>query len=308
MRYSIYRKTLYTVISCTALLADLQSLDFSADGMNHFLRTTYRDPAYADTLVKSYDHVVDFLMQGARSVQPRRYIQSSLRLFSQKIKSVPYVNPYAFADLCGRFPELVNSCLVETEHNDALKKAVAALLYDRFAVQFDEFKENTYQFFNTLASDITHTLTRTSGLNSDMSVQEFRMYLVRFIDLNLNKLVWSPEDQDGVWRNFKEIADHLSNLYRLRIIVNSDDLDDCAWSLIHRFCYFLQLSGDQLTPLTIKTIKEDLITCDCPLLKSPEQEEALMSKIEHLAFALIEAEARSIAQTQDLTGLSTAFE
>ena len=76
------------------------------------------------------------------------------------------------------------------------------------------------------------------------------------------------------------------------IINDLDDLDDLLWTLIHRFCYFLDIVRPELPSAFYEQIKDDLTNQQLALLTIEEQEPLIEPKNSYLLQAVIEGQAR----------------
>jgi hypothetical protein len=74
-----------------------------------------------------------------------------------------------------------------------------------------------------------------------------------------------------------------------------DDLDDILWSLMHRFCYFLELTGSVLPLEFYGEIEHDLTNNLVFFLETKEQDEGIITKKETLAQALLQAKTKAYA-------------
>ena len=117
-------------------------------------------------------------------------------------------------------------------------------------------------------------------------------YLFRFLDIALSKLIWNAQEPEQIWDSFKTITKNLENLMEHHIINDLDDLDDLLWTLIHRFCYFLDIVRPELPSAFYEQIKDDLTNQQLALLTIEEQEPLIEPKNSYLLQAVIEGQAR----------------
>ena len=82
-------------------------VDMSPDGIKNFLQQVYNRSEYLDVLPTNLNHLVQFLENGKKNNQSRAYIRSVVKLFSNKLKGVQYINAYAFSLMLSQFPELL---------------------------------------------------------------------------------------------------------------------------------------------------------------------------------------------------------
>jgi hypothetical protein len=225
------------------------------------------------------------LEHSKKSNQSRAYAKSIIKLFSNKLKATQYINAYAYSFMLAELPEQLNHYFLIKRPNGLhkYKETVNSILYQTFLAKYDFFKKAPQDFFDALSQDIIQTLQHDlPQLSDDISAEELRNAVVRFLEIGLNKLVWHPEEHDKIWTNVKTIAAQLELLMEHNIIDDANDLDDLFWTLIHRFCYFIDLAHDALPSKFFETVKNDLATQQLLLVELDEQEAIITSKRDHL--------------------------
>ena len=133
------------------------------------------------------------------------------------------------------------------------------------------------------------------ALTEDISVDELRHTLVRLLEITINKLTWHPEEHAKIWVSVKSISKQLEVLMEHNIIDDANDLDDLYWTLIHRFCYFLDLAHADLPVKFLEAIKDDVSTQQFLLIELEEQEPLITSKRDHLLHVVRSGIARKKA-------------
>lgn len=275
-------------------------ITFSQEGIDYFLRNVFNDSKYGtEFLPNDFSHLLQFLQHGLDANQGPEFAQSVFRLFSNKLKAATYVNAYAFADALTPLQNILQNYFVETKSLSIkqLKTSVSDVLYSSFLSQFDFFKRDPKMFFNNLSTEILSSLHHElAGPKKEIAKDQLRQTTVRFMELCASKLVWSPEESAEIWKTVQSISDQLALLVKNRIITNVDLLDDLFWSLTHRFCFFLELTGSDLPPAFYQNIKQDLLRNNSLLCKLKEQERALTKKSDYLMQAIVTGEAKARAQ------------
>jgi hypothetical protein len=260
------------------------------DGVGNFFKDVFNAPAYgADFLPNNFFHMIELLNYGNQHGKDRAYVKTVIRLFSNKLKTSSYINAYTYCDL---LPEL--TVLLEphfTINSDctvtSLKDIIYEIQYQSFKAQFPEFKASPETF-----------LTKFSQQIEDAA--ELRKLTTVFLEVSLNKLIWSPEDQFNTWLSVKLIADQLSALYKRTIIPDLEDLNGLYITLLERYCMFLDVASSHLEIATIQKIKEDINAHQTPLLSLPEQEELLETKMQRLCTVLARTETKMRARAKGM--------
>jgi len=273
-------------------------VDMSPDGIKNFLQQVYNRSEYFELLPTNLTHLLDFLRNGKKNNQSRAYIRSVVKLFSNKIKGVQYINAYAFSFMLADFPHLLSDYFLIKRPNglNKYKEELNSILYQTFLAKYDFFKKSPQEFFDSLSQDIIETLQHDlPALSDDVGPDELRHTLVRFLEISINKLIWHPEEHTKIWASVKGISNQLEALMEHNIIDDANDLDDLYWTLIHRFCYFLDLAHADLPIKFLETIKEDIATQQLLLIELEEQEPLITSKRDHLLQAVRAGIARKQA-------------
>ncbi len=255
-------------------------IKFLSSGIQCFFKHIYNRPEYVtDFLPHNFTHFEQFLANGAHNNHPAMYSRSVVKLFGQKLKAVRYINFQAFSDFLGNLPQLIkHHFTTETEQDSfsQLSSKLNQLLYDKFLHKFDQFQTDPDDFFAELTQEIQLAVeTRTQN---EVEKEQLRQTVIRCLDVCINRLMWSPKDQAGVWESFKTILTQIDKLHEAKIILDLDDVDDLVWSLIHRFNYFIDQLGSYLSPDVYELMKEDILGDRIPLLALEEQEPLIRSK------------------------------
>jgi len=231
--------------------------------------------------------------------QSRAYAKSVIKLFHNKLKGNSYLNNYALSNMLHTFPNLLSHHFIQTKTNwwEIFTKSIKDMLYDKFLANFSLFKQTPDAFLNDISQEISTTMQERAQEKEEeyVDIEQLRNTTLRFLEIGINKLVWSPQDNYKTWESVKTIANQLVQLMEHNIIVDADDLDDLFWSLIHRYCDFLDLTSAHLTTDFFKKVKRDIAENPSILLELEEQEQFVRKKSDHLKHALLTAEAKNRA-------------
>lgn len=275
---------------------------FTRKGVSHFLKDIFSSRCYhEDFLPHNFTHFIEFLEHGKATNQTKLYVQSTVRLFSNKLKCSRYVTAYAFCDMVEKLPDLLDGYFREqpTSALTRFKNSVKKTLYDWFLSKFSLFQSEPDDFFEGLSEDIATQIARSATVEERVENERLRQSLIRFLEIGLNKLVWSPFDQEEVWESVKAISFKLTTLMEYDII-SHDDLDDLFKSLIERFTIFLELTGSDLSLEMIDKIKEDITQGQLLLFELEEEEEFIETKSERMLNAVMGTRAKILAQEYGL--------
>jgi hypothetical protein len=278
-------------------------INFTSEGVNRFLKHTYNKSLYKDVLPNNFSHFLQFLDYGKKTNQKDHFIKSVVRLFSKKLKGCTYVNAYAYSRMLEQLPLHVQHYVAPKELRNLkpLKDQVSDLIYGAFISRFAMCKQNPDMFLGGLSSEILDVINKEGSILQDaVSKEQVRQQLIRFLEVGLSKLVWSPEQPDEVWDSVKNIANQFAGLTEHNIITDMDDLDDLNWSLVNRFCFFIDIAGDELPPAFYTKVKEEIATHDVAFLETAEQEVNIEKKSDYVMHALLKGEATALARDRGI--------
>lgn len=277
-------------------------IKFTRTGVRCFLRHSFSHRAYTEYfLPHNFCHMVEFLEFGKDSHQNSAFLLSTLRLFSNKVKACCYVTAEAFSDLLDRLPNLVQVHFVKqpTSLMTEVRNIVKNALYSMFLNKFSFFKEDPDEFFDELSGTILQEIASSDFVQHQVDKEQLRQAVIRFLELTMNKIIWSPLDSEDVWISVKTIADQFTDLKNDGVI-NEDELNDLFQSLIEQFIHFLALAGSELPLEVIDMIQQDIDKEELLLFTLEEQEEYIETKANRLKAALDETAAKIHARSQGI--------
>lgn len=274
-------------------------ITFNPDGVHHFLRNIYNRREYSqDILPNFFSHFIEFLHHGKKTKQTRAYLKSVFKLFGNKIKAAPYVNAHAFSSMLEELPEVLGDYFRVTKFDslEKYKEAINEILYSNFLSKYEKFRKDTHEFFDDLSQEIINTMqSDLSVLNENVSTTELRQAIIRFLEVTMGKLIWSPEEHKVIWASVKKISQQLEVLMDNNILDDTNDLDDLYWTLVHRFCYFLDITGPSLPTEFYEQVKNDIASQELLMLEIEEQEPLIESKTKCLMRALFDNQVKAVA-------------
>lgn len=258
-------------------------IDFSADGLNYYFKYVYNHPEYTHYLPHNLSHMIQFLDHGQQTEQSEAFAASVIKLFMQKVKATPYIDAESFVEFLPKFADAMKPYL---EKKDAtFLNDVQVVLKDRlthvFSKYFSYFQRNPDGFMTSLSEQLAKQ-TNQLCTTQHVEVAELKKDVLRFVELCANKLVWSSKDDMKVWYICNKLAHEVQQCLDKGVLSGSEAFDDGCWSLIHRFCYFLELSASTLSKDFYDQVLNDLKTKPLVLTSAEEQEDAITTKRSHL--------------------------
>jgi len=294
----------FTTLSMHAALeqpaATVPEESASPSSLERFAETV-KDPSYARAILPhDFNLMVDLLTYGKQTDQPREYTRSVFKMFGNLLKGAEYVNPSAMGSLLRQLPELVSHHFSFAEAKKPLpdsdlfgcdaacyfKQTINNILYNRFSNEFDLFRREPESFLENLSGQL-------ADLSQDhLENEQLRQAIIRFLEIGLGKLIWSPTDGEKTWESAKRMGANLASLLKDRVIDDANDLIDLYWTIVQRYCYFIDIAGTGMPVSSYQQIKADLEQKRPLLLEMEEQEECLESRSSVLTRSLMVGEAR----------------
>lgn len=270
----------------------------------HLLTTIQRDLQSAeyrqDILPNNFGYLCQLLQHGTTTKQSPEYAQNVLSLFSKLLKGSEYVNSYVFSNLIKDMPDVLkhylNSYQIESAGTlllsgdldmlERMDRTISHLVFNKFTQDFDTCKQNPKLFLDDLSHRVFAATTQ------EVTMELLRQTLVRFLEVGLSKLVWSPHEAEKSWESVKTISHQLATLMEYNIIGDLNDLDDLYWSLLHRYRYFIELHGTDIDLAFYQKLKSDITSKKVMLLELEEQESFIESKASCLLHTVLAQEAK----------------
>ena len=258
-------------------------IDFSSDGISHYFKYVYNHPEYTNYLPYNLSHMIQFLDHGNQTGQSEAFAASVIKLFMQKIKATPYVDAESFVEFLPKFAQAMQPYLEKKEAS--FLQEVQTVLKDRlvtvFTKYFSYFQKNPDAFMTSLSEQLAKQ-TNQLCTQQHVEVEQLKKDVLRFMEICANKLVWSSKDDEQVWFVCNKLAYEAQQCLEKKLLTSEDSFDDICWSLVHRFCYFLELSAPTLSFDFYDHVLNDLKTKPLILTATQEQEDLMTSKRSHL--------------------------
>lgn len=261
----------------------LRPVTFTQDGIAHYFKYTYNHDNYINFLPYSFSHMLQFLEFGKTQENPEQFAKSVIKLFLQKIKACRFINAYNLLDFLPQFATSMQPFLQKKEssflHN--LQVSLKNKFTSVFSNYFPYFKKNPDAFLEALSEQIAHK-TINKQTEQHIDVEHLKKDVLRFLEICINKLAWSPEDGYEAWVSLNKFAEATFAFLERKMITDIDAYDDLCWSLVHRFCYFVELWHEQLSAEFFTKVTNDLKHKRLLLTEVEEQEDFMRSKKDYL--------------------------
>ncbi|HLJ30861.1 MAG TPA: hypothetical protein VKU36_00335 [Candidatus Babeliales bacterium] len=264
-----------------------------------------KTPQYRkNVLPHDFSHFSRLITFGTDTQQPPAYLRSIIKLFSNMLKSSHYVNAHAFSQLLETLPQflapyfslhqsqayITDSALYDATFVDRFKATVNTMLYAKFSNEYDAFRQDPDLFLQHISSHIV------AMAHEELVQEQLRQSMIRFCEIALSKLVWNPIAQEETWHITKKIAEQLATFLEYNILDDTNDLDDLHWTLLNRYCYFIELTTGDMPAEFYQAVRSDMQRNDIVLFALQEQDYIVEPKRSYMQRTLLEAETSVLAQ------------
>jgi hypothetical protein len=306
---------------------DLQSRPLTEESKNEafqksflrYIKEVYNRKDYALALSQDATHITHFLDLSNEMTLDTSTVYVGMRLFYNKFKAAELVDDHVIAQLLESIPTSIERHFTDdlaphaTTDLTFIKKHIESTLLTKLTDHIKEFQATPDSFLSALAEELAlYCKQQVDGVQKQAvrieTRERLRQITFRLFDTILSKAIWDPKSNEGTWKSFTGIANSLQLLGNHGIINHMDDLDDLLWTLTHRFCFFLDLTGAALPVSFYHMVEHDLEHKAVFFLEFKEQDDGIVSKKETLAEALLKAKARSIAyERSGIIATTTVF-
>jgi hypothetical protein len=293
---------IYTLSSHSINAQSFQGKDIAPHNQDNLiisLQKELRTPEYRkETLPNDFSHLSHLVNFGTSSNQSPVYLRSIIKLFSNMLKSSHYVNASAFSHLLETLPAdlvpyfslpatreyITDSAFYDATFVDRFKASVHTVLYSKFSAEYESFRQDPDMFLKKISGNIV-TIAQ-----EEIMQEQLRQGIIRFCEIALSKLIWDPAAQETTWNITKKISEQLVTLLEHNILDDTNDLDDLHWTLLNRYCYFIELTATDMPESFYKTIRSDIRSNDLVLFALKEQDYIVEPKLSYMQRTLLEAE------------------
>ena len=274
----------------------LRPIELTTEGITHFW-ACYNDPFYSMVLPRSSINLMDLLTYLKGQDDPHSFGYTILELFHLKWKECRWHNATALAQLLDQLPVLIGDLFAKKRDE---KELLNNYLHERFygphgpqdlSIPARDLKE----FLAQLTDDMYEKVFRPA-----LTAHELGQLVVRFLESITEKVIWNAQDGIRSWKTFKLIGYQLEKLYEGGIVPTLDILNHVIWSLVHRYCYFIELSGSALPLACYIEMQKELEEGGADFLNYEDNDKNIRPKREVLTKALLAGQAKSLAYTKNI--------
>ncbi len=294
--------------------ADLQARPLTEESKNEvfqqsflkYIKGIYNRNDYALALSQDATHIINFLELSNEMTLDTNTVYVGLRLFYNKFKAAELVDDQVIISLLEKLPAVIerhfsNEMIPQATTDLAfIKKHIETTLLTKLTDHIKEFQATPDSFLSNLSEELAQYCKQQTDIAHKQELrietrERLRQVTFRLFDTILSKTIWDPKTNESIWKSFTSIANNLQLLGNHGIVNHMDDLDDLLWTLTHRFCFYLDLTGAALPVSFYHLVEHDLDNKAVFFLEFKEQDDGIISKKETIAEALLKSKARAIA-------------
>jgi hypothetical protein len=269
-----------------------------------------KDSAYRRDIYPFDQSLLLDLIKYANTVnEPKTYIRAVLKFFINIAKDTYYIDAESFSTVLEQFATLLPEHFTSHAYQDylqhpvnqldmlnRLKKINTQILLQNLTTNYAQMRTEPALFVDNLAQQLAQV-----G-QEELDLARLKFTFMMFLEIHLNKLIWSPDDQIETWQLTKKIANQCAALVEKNVLDDLNDLDDLYWTLIHRYGYFVHLTHTLLNDDLFNSIKYDISRHNIHLFELEEQESCIAKRAECLLEAIMAAQAKKAAYERGIIG------
>lgn len=271
-----------------------ERIKFTPEGLKHFFNHKFNDQRYIKNLPHNLIDILDFLEYAKATNQNKRFIRTTLKIFNQKFKSLAYLSAKHFTELIARLPELIDYSFYGIENDE--HTTVKNILFNEFKYKYSFFQEDPRKFVNHLSDQICRAVNIKNICLDDISADELRATILRFLETGLMKIVWFIEDETDIWTQFKETCQKIYKLKEKNILYELEDINDLILTAIDKFLFILDARGSELSIEFYEKIWTEIHENSFDWLNLEELEELLETKKNKLLKGLKKIHLKTVAR------------
>ncbi len=275
---------------------------FCRGNLTKFFRHVFNDRAYArDVLPNDFCHFIQCLDYTQRRFDDYAHACHVVRLFTHKLRACTYVSAEAFDAMLDETAPIMRRYLEGARQKvlTAMKTSINDALYDAFLSKFSQFRQAPEDFLAELSDGIALAVYDERKLLGETTISDFITDVLLFFDLALGKLLWHPVQGIKTWHVTTSIADKLTHIAK-HSVLSSDQLATLHDALFERYCFFLDVVGQDLPLSFFADLANDPHVQRSALLCAEPLEPCLETRKERFGYVLCQAEFKARAHEKGL--------
>lgn len=216
---------------------------------------------------------------------PVRFTTSGLQCYLKHVYNHPKYNEILANDLSHLIQFLEYG--QQTKQNEAYYLSTLRLFHQKFF---------TLEYIS--APQLTRLISSLPKLLAEQQTPKINTLILRLLENAVNRVLWSPADRDGVWRQFSELGQKIEVLNQCQLITELEDCNDLLTDLIARFSYVIGLIGSDLPISFYEQAHQSLHQYQLSWLNINETEDLIASKRDHLEHTLLLGSSKAQARTK----------
>jgi hypothetical protein len=195
-------------------------IEFTPKGTRCFFSHVFDHEKYlTDFLPHNLSHLRQFLEYERKEVKSAPFTVMIIRTFINKLKAIKCMDALE----CYRF--LVDLPQLLSHHISPNFEASSTAIYERVGNNYEEIKK----WRNNVWIDLNMCL-------------ELCHQREKLVELLISKIMWLPKDGEKCWQIFRELYNHLNNIFGTQ----KNSSYDISWMLVYRFVEFIDLFGSEI--------------------------------------------------------------
>lgn len=271
------------------------------------VKKIHNDRSIVPTLAQDGTYIHSFFQIASELNLNKENVLVGTRLLNNALKQCEFIDDSVIHQIMHPLPGFLEKYFDEESKKEReqleLEQQIKNAMTINISSNLEDFIKNPEHIINKTATEIaTMSFAKATeqqrALDEHDTQERLRQNVLKLIENILSKQLYNRHAPESIWPSVMKTAHDIYKLAVHKTIKDSDDLDDCYWTLTHRFCWFLDFVGSSLPVSFYKEIEEELNDGTVFFVELGEADEGIKTKKEFLTEAVAQAKVKAIAFTQ----------
>jgi hypothetical protein len=235
----------------------LKPIECTGKGIRNFLTDKYNHHTYPDFMANCFIHIIDLISYAHKYCPNPIFIKQIFSLFAQKGKELKQVNPFAFL----YFLETIYPIILELIITDkkTMKEYIKNILSTGLTEDQELFNSAPESFVDKYSIKLTELFEQHST-NYEMIFLSF----LSCVETYAERVIFDTTNaEESIAVLIKLLS--ILNDYSISNLCENTIIHRLYWTLIYRFCYFVELNNTNknkdFTQKIIEYIENGMFPC-----------------------------------------------
>ena len=271
------------------------------------VKKIHNDRSIIPTLAQDGRYISSFFQVASELNLNKENVLVGTRLLNNALKQCEFIDDSVIHQIMHPLPMFLEKYFDEEAKREQEKaelvEQIRRVMTINFSTNPEDFIRRPEDIIASTAAEIaTMAFAKAAEqqriANEHETRERLRKNVLQLIENILSKQMYNRHAPEGIWQSVMKTAHDIYQLAVHKTINDSDDLDDCYWTLTHRFCWFLDFVGSSLPVSFYNDIEDDLREGTVFFVELGEVDEGIKTKKQFLQEAVMQAKIKALAFTK----------